>query len=161
MKPLNASYLRNIIFGAEDSLVSTVGVLFGVATAYTTNTQVLLTGFIVIFVEALSMGVGSFLSETSANEIKRPHMEIYNPIMDGILMFFSYFVAGFIVLAPYAFIDLKFAKFVSFVVSVLALFILGALPTKNLKSGVRMVTLGSLAVFVGFFVAHILKPKEY
>ncbi|KKS14240.1 MAG: hypothetical protein UU72_C0051G0009 [candidate division WWE3 bacterium GW2011_GWB1_41_6] len=56
-KVFTPEYFRNLLFGAEDSLVSTVGVLFGVASssAYTQQ-QILVTGLIVIAVEALSMG---------------------------------------------------------------------------------------------------------
>ena len=35
----NTGYFRNILFGAEDSLVSTVGVLFGVASSAQTIDQ--------------------------------------------------------------------------------------------------------------------------
>ena len=50
----------------EDSLVSTVGLLSGVAVANVPMTTILLTGLILIFVEAISMAAGSFLSEYSA-----------------------------------------------------------------------------------------------
>ena len=55
-----ALYLRNFIFGVEDSLVSTVGLLSGVAVANVDQATIFLTGMVLIFVEAFSMGVGSF-----------------------------------------------------------------------------------------------------
>ena len=62
-------YLRNIIFGISDSLVSTVGLLAGIDVSGTTTRQViLLTGIVYAFVEAFSMAVGSFLSEESVEE---------------------------------------------------------------------------------------------
>jgi VIT1/CCC1 family predicted Fe2+/Mn2+ transporter len=50
-------YLRNFIFGVEDSLVSTVGLLSGVAVAGVASRTILLTGVVLIFVEAFSMAV--------------------------------------------------------------------------------------------------------
>ncbi len=61
-------YLRNIIFGISDSLVSTVGLLAGIDAAGTPRQAILLTGIVYAFVEAFSMAVGSFLSEQSAEE---------------------------------------------------------------------------------------------
>lgn len=158
MKNIKTSYVRNIVFGAEDSLVSTVGVLFGVATAYTSTSQILLTGLIIIFVEALSMGVGSFLSETSAEELDAKSAKRENPIIDGILMFVSYFISGFIVLAPYVLINGSSAKYVSLLTTLVALLLLGYLPAKNPKSAIRMAILGSLAVIAGFLVANVFSP---
>ena len=57
----NTSYYRNFVFGVEDSLVSTVGLLSGISIAGVTNKTIIMTGVILIFVEAVSMGAGSFL----------------------------------------------------------------------------------------------------
>ena len=57
-------FLRNTVFGVEDSLVSTVGLLSGIAaTGSVSKSFILLTGIVYISVEAFSMAVGSFLSE--------------------------------------------------------------------------------------------------
>jgi VIT1/CCC1 family predicted Fe2+/Mn2+ transporter len=62
-------FVRNVVFGVEDSLVSTVGLLSGIAAESQSHAAILSTGVIYICVEALSMAVGSFLSEESAQEI--------------------------------------------------------------------------------------------
>ena len=61
-----AHYFSSFIFGVEDSLVSTVGLLSGVAVAGVNRSGIFVTGVILIFVEAFSMGVGNFLSEDFA-----------------------------------------------------------------------------------------------
>ena len=72
MKPkkaaINKKYsmiVRNFTFGVEDSLVSTVGLLAGIAFAGVNAGTVVLTGAVLIFVEGFSMAVGSLLSEQS------------------------------------------------------------------------------------------------
>lgn len=156
MKKLKPSYFRNIVFGAEDSLVSTVGVLFGAAAAGSTQSAMLLTGLLVISVEALSMGAGAFLSETSEEEFKKKKHSS-DPIIGGILMFFSYFIAGFVPLTPYIFLEVQVAKFVSVAASLGSLFILGFIPQKSLKAALRMLVVAGLAVLVGFIIASVYR----
>ena len=108
---------------------------------------------VVILVEATSMGAGSFLSETSSNELLG--LRKHKPVRDGTIMFFSYFFAGFIPLLPYTMFPVCFARYVSVVASLSALFLLGFIPTKNLKSGVRMMLVAGIAALIGFLVAHI------
>lgn len=62
--------LREGIFGLEDGLVSTMGVITGVASGTTTRLVILLAGLVVIFVEALSMAAGSYLSNKSQQELE-------------------------------------------------------------------------------------------
>jgi len=154
MLKLNRDQMRNFIFGAEDSLVSTMGVLFGIASAGEfTQQQIFLAGLITIVVEATSMGAGSFLSESSAKEIDgRTKMA---PVADGIIMLFAYFFAGFIPLTPYLIFSVTTGKYISVIASLLSLFILGFLPTKRLRSGLKMAIVAGVAASIGFIVAHI------
>jgi len=62
-------YMRQLIFGLEDSLVSTFGAVTGVAAGSGDSYVVILTGMVIIFVESLSMGVGAYLSSKSENEV--------------------------------------------------------------------------------------------
>src|SRR3989338_11461472 len=90
----SVSYFRNFTFGVEDSLVSTVGLLSGVAVADVPRMTILLTGIILLLVEGLSMAVGSFLTESSVEEYTQAQGLTRKNIVSGIIMFFSYFVAG-------------------------------------------------------------------
>jgi len=61
--------IREIVFGMEDSLVSMLGAVTGVAASTHSTTLVLLTGSVLVVVEALSMSAGSYLSSKSAKEL--------------------------------------------------------------------------------------------
>ncbi len=74
MKKIPDAILKEIIFGMEDGMVSTLGALTGVAIGSQNMEYVLLTGTVIIAVESISMGVGSFLSGQSIRE--RQLMEI-------------------------------------------------------------------------------------
>ncbi|HLB51929.1 hypothetical protein A3F07_02165 [candidate division WWE3 bacterium RIFCSPHIGHO2_12_FULL_38_15] len=157
MKKLSVDNIRNIIFGIEDSLVSTSGFLFGLATTSYETHQIFTSGIIIISVEAVSMGAGAFLTEeeTLEMESKSSERKKANPLFDGILMFLSYFGAGFIPLLPYILLERELAKPVSMVLSFSALFLLGYLPTKKLKSAFRMLVVAGAAASVGYLVGSV------
>ena len=149
---MNPDYLRNMIFGAEDSLVSTVGVLFGLASSgeYSSK-QMLIAGLVLTCVEALSMGVGSYLSEAEIHELK-PKEHEDNLLLDGIIMFSSYFFSGIIVLSPYIFFSPLVARFYSVTLALFFLFFIGYLPSLKLKSGIKMLVLAGGSILVGYII---------
>lgn len=154
-----ASFIKNFIFGVEDSLVSTVGLLSGVAVAGLPKQEIFLAGIVLIFVEAFSMGVGSYLSEQSADEFLGNKSSISIP--GAIIMFFSYFLAGFIPLFPYIFFEVNLALPLSISASLISLFILGCIAAKifktNLiKQGIRMFLVGGMAIAVGVVVGNFV-----
>ncbi|MFZ2681703.1 MAG: VIT1/CCC1 transporter family protein [Patescibacteria group bacterium] len=65
---LSAS-LREVVFGLEDSLVSTLGAVSGVAVGSGDRYIVILSGVVLVFVEALSMAAGSYLSSKSTQQL--------------------------------------------------------------------------------------------
>lgn len=65
--------LREIVFGLEDGIVSTLGAITGIAAATQDLFVVVLSGVVIIFVESLSMGAGTFLSSKSEREVEE-HM---------------------------------------------------------------------------------------
>lgn len=164
-KEKSVSYFRNFIFGVEDSLVSTVGLLSGIAVAGVSSETILLTGVVLIFVEAFSMAAGSFLSESSAHEYTRgEHAPASHNIGVGLIMFFSYFISGFIPLAAYLIWPVEIALGYSIFFSVVALFALGALGARIskvgiLKSGIRMALIGGIAIGLGVVAGSFLSLK--
>lgn len=60
--------IREVVFGVEDGIVSTVGALTGIAIAVNDQSIVIISGIVIIAVESISMGVGSYLSGKSVKE---------------------------------------------------------------------------------------------
>ena len=158
----SVSYFRNFIFGVEDSLVSTVGLLSGVAVADVPKATILLTGSILIFVEAISMAAGSFLSEYSAEGyVSHTEKLTRGNLVSGTIMFFSYFFSGFVPLAPYVIWPVDTALKCSAALSVAALFLLGVVGAKisgvNVhRNGFRMAAIGGVAISVGMIAGNFL-----
>ncbi|MFH0950855.1 MAG: VIT1/CCC1 transporter family protein [bacterium] len=63
--------LRDIIFGLEDGMVSTLGALTGIAIGSQNRDMIVLAGLVIIAVESVSMGIGSFMSSRSVIAIDK------------------------------------------------------------------------------------------
>jgi len=61
--------IREFVFGIQDGLISTVGLLAGVQSATENNAVVILTGLTAMFAGAISMAAGSYLSSSAEKEI--------------------------------------------------------------------------------------------
>ena len=156
----SALFLRNLVFGVEDGLVSTVGLLSGIAIAGVPRGTIFLTGVVLIFVEAFSMAAGSFLSEASVEEMDGGVDDTRCSIDAAVIMFAAYFVAGLIPLLPYLKFEVTQAFPLSIICSVVALFLLGYWSGRKTKSAwrkaVRMAVVGGLAILVGVFAGNLL-----
>lgn len=154
------SLFRNFIFGVEDSLVSTVGLLSGVAVADTPRLTIITTGVILIFVEAFSMGIGSFLSEETSSEMSRKKFSRSSIMKSSMVMFISYFLAGLIPLSPYVF-SVPYPETTSIIMTLISLGILGAVSAKIFKGSVvwkaiEMFLLGGVATLIGIAVGSLV-----
>lgn len=66
--------IREVVFGLEDSFVSTMGAVSGIAVGSGDMNAVLLAGTVLVTVEALSMAAGSYLSSKAATELYEERM---------------------------------------------------------------------------------------
>lgn len=166
MKRLPPAYVRNFTFGVEDSLASTVGLLSGVASAQVAPSLIVLTGIILVITEAMSMGIGTLLSDQSAMEFKRHgDVPLGRSLPNGIIMFVSYMLAGFIPIFPYTILSFPSSLAFSVILSLLALFLLGSfnawlsrLPI--FRHGMRMVMLGGTVTIAGVLVGVLLNSLK-
>lgn len=160
MKAPQSLYIRNVIFGVEDSLAATVGLLSGIAAESVPHQTLLLTGFVYIFVEAFSMGIGSYLSEESAEEYEGKRVSGVSAVIGAVLMFVSCVAAGFVPIIPYLLLDGSAALIGSIGLSLLVLALLGFVQGRLVHRRVmprifRMVLLGGAAILVGVVVGKV------
>lgn len=159
---IQREYFKSFVFGVEDSLVSTVGLLSGVALAGVATATVVLTGIVLIFVEAFSMAAGEYLSEYETEEYQRQgEVSSHTSLISSGIMFFSYIVSGFIPLAPYFIFDTQSALVYSVGASLVALFTLGLVGarlthTSYVRHALRMVLVGGAAVLVGVLAGQVV-----
>ncbi|MDP3710505.1 MAG: VIT1/CCC1 transporter family protein [bacterium] len=158
---LKAICMRSFVMGSEDSLVSTVGLLSGIATAGVSRPTILLTGAILLSVEAFSMAVGSFLSERSAEEYAVHHeVSPKYSFIGSAVMLCTYLIAGFIPLSPYIFAG-EDALIFSILFSLVTLFVVGIITAKVVNvnilwNGFRTLLIGGIAILVGVFIGGLV-----
>jgi len=63
------SRIREFVFGIQDGLISTVGLLAGIQSATENNVVVIVTGLTAMFSGAISMATGSYLSSGAQKDI--------------------------------------------------------------------------------------------
>lgn len=154
----SALYMRSIIFGINDSLVSTVGFLAGISVAGVPRMTIVLTGVIYALVESFSMAMGDFLSEESAEEYEsQSNVNDRSSVISAIFMYVSCVLASLIPLFPYIIFAPGTALIVSIFLSVFSLFVVGVLGARFSRlpmiwRGIRMASLGGAAIVMGVAV---------
>ena len=158
---INKEYLRSFVFGCQDALVSTTGVVVGISAAVLDKRLILLTAVITIMVEALSMAAGQYLSEKTIHDIPNSHHKD-NLILGSAIMFVAYAIGGIIPVLPVLLFSGQAASVLSVLFAFLGLYVLGYMKAKLFfgnptKSSVEMLLIGGLAVLMGLVVGKYLK----
>lgn len=159
MKKIKKDYLQSAMFGLNDALVSTTGVIVGISTGTNNKQVVILAGVVTILVEALSMGSGQYLSLKSAQQLTKKE-SIKIPIISGLVMFFAYFLAGLVPLLSIVLFPMQYSRNIAIVAALACLLLLGYAKGKivnvsPLKSAVEVFVIGGLATIVGIVAGNL------
>ena len=154
-------YIRDMVYGANDGIITTFAVVAGVTGGALSPRAVLIVGAANLFADGLSMGVGNYLSIRS-NESARAAEDLpeeeTRPARHGIATFLSFFAAGAIPLAPYVAPLLDSRRLtLSILLTFSALFLIGALRSlvtvdRWWAAGLEMLALGAV-VAVGAYAS--------
>ncbi len=160
MKIVQKEYLQSAMFGFNDALVSTTGVIVGVSTGTSSRDVVVLAGVVTILVEAISMGAGQYSSSKSAHQLDKSD-SFKVPLISGVIMFVSYFLAGLVPLLPILIFPMEYSRNVAIVAALIGLFILGyfkgrIVKVSPIKSALEILIIGGLATAVGLVVGNVL-----
>lgn len=123
-------YIRDLVYGANDGVITTFAVVAGVTGGTLEPIAVLVLGVANLLADGLSMGVGNYLgirSDERVREAQRlPEQEAF-PVRHGLATFVAFVVAGAVPLVPYLFSALAANQFAwSTCLSLAVLFIVGA-----------------------------------
>jgi VIT1/CCC1 family predicted Fe2+/Mn2+ transporter len=148
-------YLGDVIYGANDGIITTFAVVAGVTGGALSVSAVLIVGVANLFADGLSMGVGNYLSirsRESAREAASLPQEEARPARHGFATLLAFMVAGAFPLVPFVLPDLTIARFpLSVAFTLLALFGVGA--SRALVTVDRWWTAGLEMLGLGIVVA--------
>jgi VIT1/CCC1 family predicted Fe2+/Mn2+ transporter len=152
-------YIRELIYGANDGLITTFAVVAGVAGGGLPLHVVLIVGAANLFADGLSMGVGNYLAIRSHESVleaqQLPEEEAF-PLRHGLATFLAFVAAGAVPLVPYMIAPLPLARFsLSIFLTLVALFAIGASRALISRvrwwvAGLEMLALGALVAAVAF-----------
>ena len=148
-------YIRDLIYGANDGIITTFAVVAGVTGGNLSSVAILIVGVANLFADGLSMGIGNYLSirsHESAREAQNLPEEEAAPARHGFATLVAFVVAGAVPLIPYTVRlapDLRFTASVA--LTLLTLFVVGSL--RSLVTVDRWWTAGLEMLLLGVLVA--------
>lgn len=157
---VNKEYLQSAIFGINDALISTTGVMVGISAGTSNKSIIILAGIVTIMVEALSMGSGQYLSLKSAHEYQGKSNQ-KEAITSGIVMYLGYILGGLVPLIPMILLPIEWSSAVAITASLIGLIVLGYIKGKIVKvspirSAIEIFIIGGIAMIVGLVVGNFL-----
>ena len=162
MQHIHEDYLRSAMFGLQDGLVSTTGVVVGISTGVEDKSIIILASLVAVTVEATSMAAGQYSSEKAVHQMDKTGKHTDSLLIGALIMFLAYFLAGMIPIAPTITLNQPEARVVAIVAALIGLFIVGyvkgrLVESKPLRSAAELLIIGGLATTIGLLVGHFLR----
>jgi VIT1/CCC1 family predicted Fe2+/Mn2+ transporter len=156
-RELARHYVRELVYGANDGIITTFAVVAGVAGGSLPIRVVLIVGAANLFADGLSMAVGNYLSIRSHESVleaqQLPEQEAF-PLRHAAATFLAFVAAGVVPLVPYMAASYPADRFAfSVALTLLTLFAVGA--SRALIANVRWFTAGLEMLGLGAAVAVI------
>jgi VIT1/CCC1 family predicted Fe2+/Mn2+ transporter len=152
-------YIRDLVYGANDGIITTFAVVAGVAGGSLSTRAVLIVGVANLLADGLSMGAGNYLgirAEEGSRELQGLPEAEANPARHGLATFVAFVAAGVLPLAPYFASATPHVLFATSVgVTLAGLFGVGAARSvfsqeSWLVTGLEMLGLGMVVALVAF-----------
>jgi VIT1/CCC1 family predicted Fe2+/Mn2+ transporter len=153
-------YLGDLIYGANDGLITTFTVVSGVAGARLSAHVVVILGLVNLVADGFSMGASNYLSIRSAAGAEGRDRGIREPLLHGGATFAAFLIAGFVPLLSHLVPAWEMSAYaISCVLAGITMFVVGALRSAVtegpwFRSGLEMLSVGSVAAGVAFAVGR-------
>lgn len=159
---LHEDYLRSLMFGLQDGLVSTTGVVVGISTGVQNKEIIVLAAFVAVTVEATSMAAGQYSSEKAVHQMDKTGKHTDSLMIGALIMFVAYFLGGLFPIIPTILLDQATARIVAVLAAFAGLFTVGFIKGhivehKPLRSAFELFIIGALATGIGIIVGNLLK----
>lgn len=159
---LHEDYLRSLMFGLQDGIVSTTGVVVGISTGVSDKAIIVLAALVAVTVEASSMAAGQYSSEKAVHQMDKTGKHTDNLYIGALIMFIAYIMGGSFSIVPILLFDQPIAKVFAIASAFAGLFIIGYIKGylvehKPLRSAVELFIIGAVATTVGIVVGYLFK----
>ena len=164
LRPLAQHYLKDLVYGANDGIITTFAVVAGVTGAELAPRIVLILGLANLLADGFSMGASNFLAIRSDEAVRRSSgrsvLEPF-PFRHAVATFAAFVVAGTIPLLSYVLMVQASAFGVAVVLTMATLFAVGAarslvMGTPWYRAGGEMLLVGAAAAGVAYGVGDVV-----
>ena len=159
---LHEDYFRSLMFGLQDGIVSTTGVVVGISAGISDKAIIVLAALVAVTVEASSMAAGQYSSEKSVHQLDKNGKHTDKLYIGALIMFFSYLVGGSFSIIPILVFDQPAAKTIAIISAFSGLFVIGYIKGhfvehKPLRSAIELFIIGSIATTIGVVVGYLFR----
>jgi VIT1/CCC1 family predicted Fe2+/Mn2+ transporter len=163
-RDLMRHYLRDLVYGANDGIITTFAVVAGVAGAALSARTVLILGMANLLADGFSMGASNVLSIRSDEAVRHTRGEDLSepfPVRHGLATMLAFVIAGAVPLLPYVLVAPERRFGVAILATLATLFVVGALrSTVTLlrwwTAGLEMLLVGAAAAAVAYGVGYMM-----
>lgn len=162
MLHIHEDYLRSGLFGIQDGLVSTTGVVVGISTGVEDKAIIILASLVAVTVEASSMAAGQYSSEKAVHQMDKSGKHTDSLIIGASVMFFGYLLGGIVPIVPTVLFNQPEARIIAIISTFIGLFILGYIKGhivehKPLRSATELFIIGAMATTIGLVVGYLFR----
>lgn len=163
LKSRLAYYLGDIVYGANDGIITTFAVVSAAAGAGFSSLVIVVLGIANLIADGFSMGASRYLSLTSEQSLEGGGNTERNPFADGAATFLAFIGVGFLPLIPFLVVEPGENTFgISAIATAAALFLVGAaralVTTRGaFVSGLEMLTVGGIAAAIAYFLGAFVQ----
>lgn len=159
-----ASLLRDIVFAADEGIVTTFSIVAGSTGAGLHANVPIILGLANIIADGFSMGTGIYLGIKSELEMDKKDKTLVkiegNPFSHSLVSFLSFAFFGFLTLIPFLF-NLPNKFVISGIIVGVLLFAIGLLKTiftkrNSIKSAFEMLLIGGFSAFAAYMVGFLV-----
>lgn len=100
MLHIHEDYLRSGLFGIQDGLVSTTGVVVGISIGVEQKAIIILASLVAVTVEASSMAAGQYSSEKAVHQMDKTGKHTDSLVIGALIMFVAYLIGGLVPIIP-------------------------------------------------------------
>jgi len=164
LRSLAQHYLKDLVYGANDGIITTFAVVAGVTGADLAPRIVLILGFANLLADGFSMGASNFLAIRSDEAVRRSSglgvLEPF-PFRHGLATFGAFVLAGAVPLVSYVLTMRETAFAAAILLTLATLFGVGAarsavVDTRWYRAGMEMLLVGAAAAAVAYGVGDLV-----
>lgn len=165
--PSWAHHIGDLVFGANDGIITTFAVVSGVTGASLNPRVAIILGFANLLADGFAMGAGNYLGMRSQQQlekhttghVKEGHV---HAVGHGAAIFLAFVAAGSVPLLPLLFAAGEHSFAASCAATGIILFVVGSLRTRVTRgrwfiSGLEMLLVGAVAAAVSYGVGHLMR----